>query len=515
MEYDVIVIGGGHNSLTAAGLLGKSGRKVLVLERRGILGGLAAEEEFHRGYRSPGVLHDTAGVRRGVADALSLERYGLRFRTEEVPTYLCQHEGGGLLLFRDAAAGAPEIRNFSRKDADRYPEFRAFLDRIRPFFQRLTDQPAPDLRELSLGHLFELAGSALALRRLAEKDMLEVLRIGPMCIADWLNEWFESKLLKAGLAHQAILGSWLGPWSAGSVLTFLLTELSADREVEGGAPALIAALAKACEANGVEIRTHAVVALLRPGSARMAGVTLEDGTEIEAPIVVSGCDPKRTFQKLMSPRSVPASLAETMGLWRCRGTTAKVNLALSGPLEFAGRPGAPIEAARTGEEPDDLERAFDAVKYGRCSEKPILEVRIPTVTNPSLAPAGHHVVSMLVHFAPYHLRGGWTDERREALGEAAVEALAKHAPSLRERIVSAELLTPTDLEERYGATEGHLLHGEPALDQMFSLRPHPSCARHATPIPGLFLASGGTHPGGGISCAPGALCAREVLRHKR
>ena len=515
MEYDVIVIGGGHNSLTAAGLLGKAGRKVLVLEARGVLGGLAALEEFHPGYRSPGVLHDTACVRRGVADALSLERHGLRFRSDEVPTYLCQHGGGGLLLFRDAAAGAPEIRNFSRADADRYPEFRAFLDRIRPFFQRLTDQPAPELQELSLGHLFELAGSALALRRLAEKDMLEVLRIGPMCIADWLNEWFEGKLLKAGIAHQAVIGSWLGPWSAGSVVTFLLGELSADREVEGGAPALIQALAKACESNGVEIRTHAPVARLRPGSVGMAGVSLADGTEIEAPVVVSGCDPKRTFLTLMSPRSVPAALAETISLWRTRGTTAKVNLALSGPLEFSGRPGARIEAARTGEEPDDLERAFDAVKYGRFSEAPILDLRVPSVTDPSLAPAGHHVVSMLVHYAPYHLRGGWTDESRKTLGEAAVEALAKHVPTLRERLLSAELLTPTDLEERYGATEGHLLHGEPALDQLFSLRPHPSCARHATPIPGLFLASGGTHPGGGISCAPGALCARAVLRAKR
>jgi phytoene dehydrogenase-like protein len=513
MGYDVIVIGGGHNGLTAAGLLAKAGRKVLVLERRDRVGGLCAPEEFHPGYRMPGVLHDTASVRPHVLDALQLERHGLSLRSEELPVYLPKLDTPGLLLFRDPALAAVEIRSFSTKDAQRYAEFRGFLSRVQGFFQRITDQRAPDLKDLSLGHLFEIAGSALALRRLPERDLLEVLRIGPMSIADWLNEWFETSFLKAGLAHQAISGNWLGPWSSGTVVTFLLSELSARREVIGGPAALVGALEAACRERA-EIRLGAAVARITLSSGRVRGVLLADGSEIEAPVVVSGTDPKRTFLQLMSPRDVPAGLADGMRNWRSRGTTAKIHLALNAPLEFAARPGAKIEAARTGDDLDELERAFDAVKYGEYSVNPVLDLRVPSISDPNLAPPGHHVVSILAHFAPYHLRGGWTQERREALGEAVVATLSRHAPTLRERLVWGEVLTPLDLEERLGITEGHIHHGEQCLDQLFSLRPLPSCSRHSTPVPGLYLASGGTHPGGGITCAPGSLAAAAVLQSR-
>ena len=512
MGYDVIVIGGGHNGLTAAGLLAKAGRKVLILERRDRLGGMASQEEFHPGYRVPGLLHDTASVRRGVVEALKLERHGLTFRRDEVPIFLPLRSGGGLMLHRNAQAAASEIRNFSARDAERYGPFREFLGRIHGFFQRLLDRPAPELASLGLGHLFEVAGSALALRRLSERDMLEVLRIGPMCVADWLNEWFEGKLLKAGLAQSAIQGTWMGPWSAGTVVNFLLQELPAGREVEGGPAALTRALEASCRAHGVEIRLAAEVRKILMAANRARGVVLESGAEIAAPVVVSSCDPKRTFRRFLSPRDVPPSLPSAMQHWRCRGTTAKVHLALSGSLEFAGRPGARIEWARTGEEMDDLERAFDAVKYGECSTRPVLDVRVPTVSEPTLAPAGHHVVSIIAHFVPYHLRGGWNEERRKELGEAVISMLAEACPTLRERIVAGELLSPLDLEERYGLTEGHIHHGEHSLDQLFSLRPLPSCSRQITPLSGLYLASGGTHPGGGITCGPGALAASAVLR---
>src|SRR6185436_16317940 len=310
MGYDAIVIGAGHNGLTAAGLLAKAGRKVLVLERRDRVGGLCAWEEFHPGYRVPGILHDTASVRPHVVDALQLERHGLALRSEELPVYLPKLNTPGLLLFRDPALAAVEIRTFSTKDAQRYTDFRAFLSRVQGFFRRITEQRAPDLKDLSLGHLFEIAGSALALRRLPEKDLLDVLRIGPMSIADWLNEWFDTGLLKAGLAHQAISGNWLGPWSSGTVVTFLLSELSARREVVGGPAALIRALEAACRDRGVEIQLGAAAARITLSSGRVRGVLLEDGSEVEAPVVVSGTDPKRTFLQLMSARDVPAGLAD-------------------------------------------------------------------------------------------------------------------------------------------------------------------------------------------------------------
>ena len=514
MGYDVIVIGGGHNGLTAAGLLAKAGRKVLLLERRDRLGGLCSPEEFHPGYKVPGVLHDTASVRPQVVDALQLERHGLSLRSEEVPTYLPKLNASGLLLYRDPTLAAAEIGRISAKDAQSYADFRAFLARVQGFFRRITEQRAPDLKNMSLGHLFEIAGSALALRRLPEKDLLEVLRIGPMSVADWLNEWFETSLLKAGLAHQAVSGNWLGPWSSGTVVTFLLSEISARREVVGGPASLVRALEAACRDRGAEIRLRNAAARIVLTSGRVRGVALEDGSEIAAPVVLSSCDPKRTFLGLMSPRDVPPGLADGIRTWRCRGTTAKIHLALSGGLEFAGRPGAQIEAARTGENLDELERAFDAVKYGERSQLPVLDVRVPSLSDPTLAPAGHHVVSILAHFAPYHLRGGWNQERREALGEAVLASLSRHAPTLRERLVSGEVLTPLDLEERLGITEGHIHHGEQCLDQLFSLRPLPSCSRHSTPVPGLYLASGGTHPGGGVTCAPGALAADAVLRSR-
>jgi phytoene dehydrogenase-like protein len=514
MDYDVIVIGGGHNSLTAAGLLAKAGRKVLVLEKRDRLGGLAAMEEFHPGYRVPGLLHDTASVRPSVIDALELQRHGLALRHDEIPIFLPLSSGGGLHLQRNAVAAGTEIRNFSMEDASRYAEFQEFLERIRPFFLRVLDRPAPELAASGWGHLFELAGSALALRRLSQKDMIEILRIGPMSVADWLNERFEGSLLKAGLAQSAVLGTWMGPWSAGTVVNFLLDELRRGFEILGGPAALVAALEASCRSRGAEIRTGCAAARILIDSGRVRGVALQDGSEITAGIVVSGCDPKRTVLQLIDPRDIPSSMATAISHWRCRGTTAKLHLALSGPLEFSGRPGTRIEAARTGEELDDLERAFDAVKYDECSHVPILDVRIPTISDPSLAPEGHHVVSILASFAPYHLRGGWTEERRKSFGDAVVAALSKAAPSLSDRIVAGELLTPVDLEERYGITGGHIHHGEHALDQLFSLRPHPSCARQATPLPGLFLASGGTHPGGGITCASGALAAEAVLTRR-
>lgn len=514
MGYDAIVIGAGHNGLTLAGLLAKSGRKVLVLERRDRCGGMAAEAEFHPGYRVPGLLHDTASVRPQVVDALQLEKHGLRYRTSEVPVYLPLQGSPGLFLFRDAEKAAAELRGQEAEDATRYAEFRAFLDRIRPFFRRLTEQAAPDIQSLGLGHLFELAGSALALRRLPQKDLLEVLRIGPMCVADWLNEWFKSQLLKAGLAQPALLGNWLGPRSAGSVVTFLLGETTAGLEVAGGPCALIQALESSSRDLGVEIRLRVEAAKIRLGSEKITGVALSDGTQVDAPVVVSTCDPRRTFLELMSLREVPQALAQAMRNWRCRGTTAKLHLALSAPVEFSGRPGLAVEAARVGENLDHLERAFDAVKYGEASSVPMLDVRVPTVSDAGLAPKGHHVVSILAHFAPYHLRGGWTPENRKSFGDAVIDTLGRHVPQLRERIVAGELLAPPDLEERYHLTQGHILHGEQALDQLFSLRPTPSCARHATPVPGLFLASGGTHPGGGITCAPGLLAAGAIL-HSR
>ncbi|HEV8336007.1 MAG TPA: NAD(P)/FAD-dependent oxidoreductase [Candidatus Polarisedimenticolia bacterium] len=515
MGYDFIVIGGGHNGLVAAALLAKNGRKLLVVERRDVLGGLGALEEFRPGFRTPGLLHDTASFRPQVAELLQLERHGLVWRDDEVPVYFPQAAGRGLLLYRDPARAEPEIAAFSRRDADRYRAWRGFLGRIRNFLARLQDEPAPKLGAQGLGDLWDLARRGLALRRLSEDEMLDVLRVLPMCVGDYVGEWFETKLLRAGLAGESVAGTWLGPWSAGSAANLLLHEALTGREIRGGAAVLTRALEESCRAHGAEIRTSSPVRRILVEGGKVRGVELEGGERIDALGVLSSCDPKRTFFEMIAPRDLPAEIEEAIRHWRCRGTTAKVNLALSGPLDFAGRPGGVFEAIRTGEELDDLERAFDPVKYGEYPARPILDVRVPSLSEPSLAPSGNHVVSILAHFVPYHVRGGWTEDRKKALADHVVQTLAVYAPTLPERILSGEVLSPADLESRYGLTEGHIHHGEHGLDQMFSLRPAASCSRHLTPLPGLILCGSGTHPGGGITGGPGSLAAAAILASHR
>ncbi len=511
MKADAIVIGAGTNGLTAATLLAKAGRKVVVLERRDRVGGLAALEEFHPGYKSPGLLLDTIGVRAEVVASLKLERHGLVLLPTEPPVYAPKLGGAGLLLHRDPARAQAEIRAHSPNDAERYPRFRAFIDRVRGLIGRLLNEPPPDLKAPSASELWDLARTAIALRRLGADDMLELIRLAPMCVADWLNGWFESELLKAALAGPALHGTFMGPWSPGTTATWLLAECSAGRAVRGGPAALVSALQSAARAAGVEVRLNATVERIRVSGGRATGVSLAGGEALEAPIVAASCDPKRTLLELVPAGEVAPRLGSAIRNFRARGTSARVHLALSAPLEFDGRPGQRFEAARTGESLDGLERAFDAIKYRRFSTPPLLEIRVPTVSAPDLAPPGHHVVSVLVHFAPAGLEGGWTDERREALGDSVVGELSRHASRVRTTMVAREVLSPADIEKRYGITGGHIYHGEHALDQLLFLRPAPPCARYATPIEGLYLCGSGSHPGGGVTCAPGALAARAIL----
>ncbi len=353
--------------------------------------------------------------------------------------------------------------------------------------------------------------------------MLDLLRIVPMCVADWLNEWFETELLKSVLAGPAIQGTFMGPWSPGSNANLLRWEGLAAPSIPGGPKALIDALAGAAKATGVDLRTNAEVSRVRVSGDRVEGVTLADGETIDAPVVAASCDPKGTLLHLLGGCDVTPKLAHRIKTYRMCGTTAKVNLALAAPLRFACRPDLEVEFARTGETLDDMERAFDAVKYRRFSVAPILDIYAPRTAGsedpqaPSLASqaAGDgpgHVVSILAHFAPYDLDGGWGDDKRERLGDTIIEALCRHAPDVRGSIVAREVLTPVDIERRYGLTGGHIHHGDHALDQLL-VRPTPECARYATPIEGLFLCGSGSHPGGGLTCVPGALAASAMLKH--
>jgi len=507
----IIVIGAGHNGLTAATRLAQAGRSVTVVEARDTPGGLCAEREFHPGYRVPGTLHDSSTFRYNVAAALRLDEHGLAF-VDPPPVFAADSTGSGLLLHRSPDDARSELEALSPHDAAGYRRWRQFLTRIQPFVATLASEAPPPLVGSSGADLRALARRGIGLRRLGRTDMVELLRIAPMCAADWLHEYFESPLLCELLAAPGVIGTFLGPWSAGSAANLLLHECTVHREIVGGPAGLIRALLSTAAAAGVAIRTGCPVERIRLEGGRVSGVTLGDGEEIDAGVVASSCDPRQTFLDLLPPGSLSAGFEASCAAYRMRGTTAKMHLALSGPLDVTGRRGELSSAMRIGGgDIDALERAYDAVKYRRLPDRPHLDLRLPTVTDPDLAPAGHHVASLIVSFVPYALEGGWSLDRRLELERSVLDTLRLQAPNLDDRLVATELLTPVDLEREFNLTGGHLHHGEHALDQLFMMRPVAAAGRYRTPVPGLFLAGSGSHPGGGVTGAPGLLAAESVL----
>lgn len=511
-RVDAIVIGAGHNGLAAAAMLGRAGRRVLVLERRAVVGGLAASEEFCAGYSSAGVLADTCLVQPGVVASLGLEQHGLKLRAEPPPV-LSLGEGEPLLLpqGRDAAQverAVQAIGRVSKADAERYPAYAAQLERLAPALRELFARPPVDLIDVEHESLWGLGQRALRVRKIGKADLMELLRLPAMCVGDVLREYFGSHQLTAALALPALAGTFTGPWSPGNAINLLRRECLLGPGIAGGGPMLVAALAKAAEAAGVEIRREATVAKLRIGRDGIEGVVLEGGEELDAPIVAASCHPWHTLCELAPPEAIEHRLEHRARTFRSRGRVAQVLLALDRAPTLGGEP---VEHARTGAHLDELERAFDAIKYDEVPQTPILELHVPTVANPELAPKGHAVLSALVHFVPYAKRdGGWDDESRARLGDRVVEILGQHDAKLPGSVVGRQVLTPADLEQRYGLHGGHLHHGEHSLDQLL-VRPTPECVRYETPVKGLWLCGSGSHPGGGLTCAPGEQAARAML----
>lgn len=511
-RLDAIVIGGGPNGLAAATRLAKRGRGVLLLEARPALGGLSGRLEFHPGHAAPGVLHDDGRLSELAVDALGLAGHGLAFR--DAPAVLvAEREGSGILLERDDRATAARLAERSARDGEAWIAYRAFFRRIAPFVGALMSSPPPPLSPTTIGDWARLAKRGLGLARLGRRDGVELARVAPMCVADYLNERFTIPALVEALAGPAVAGTWSGPWSAGTATQLILHETAPARRIVGGPAALVAALERAARAAGVEIRTGTAVERIRIDGDGVRGVTLAGGEAIDATTVVATCDPKRAMLALAQPGTLPLAAEEEFRRVRSRGTAAKVHLALDGPFELATRPGERLEEIRIGGgHVDDLERAFDAVKYRQVSTRPWLDVRVPSVDDPSLAAAGGATISVLVSFAPHQVEGGWTDERREALGNAVVARLEEHSPGLGARVVGGQVLTPQDLERDFHVTGGQLHHVEPALDQLFLLRPTPGAARYATAVPGLYLGGAGSHGGGGVGCDAGVLAAEAALR---
>jgi len=517
-KNDVLIIGAGHNALVSAFYLAKAGFKPLLLERREVVGGCAITGELHPGFKCPTLAHATGPLAAGLATDMQLARHGLQMIEPDPRVFAPAPDGRALALYGDAGRAAQTIVPFSQKDALAYPEFVRTMERFSKVLERVLELTPPAIDEPSAGDVWKLLPIGRKFRALGRAEMFRLLRWGPMCVADLVNEFFENEMVWATIAARGIFGANLGPWSAGSALLLLL-RTAADPHPggsacfpQGGVGALTQAMAAAAKTAGAEIRTGAAIAQILVKNGAAVGVALESGEEITARAVISGADPKRTLLGLVDPVHLEPSFAAKMRNFRAKGVSAKVNLALDALPKFtaASNPALLKGRIHIGHELDYLERAFDASKYGEFSQHPYLDVMIPSLSDTSLAPTGKHVMSIYMQYAPHKLKAGDWDAQRSALGDAVVRTLAQFAPDLPSKILHTQVITPADLETQYGLTGGHIFHGELALDQVFTMRPVLKWARYATPIQNLFLCGSGTHPGTGLTGASGRNAARKI-----
>ena len=519
----VIIIGAGHNGLVTAGYLARAGFKPLVLERREIVGGACVTEEIHPGFRCSTLAQNPGPLFPQIVKDLQLERHGLELIHPPVRVFSPNPNGKSICIYDDAKRAAEAVRQVSAKDASSYPEFISTFARIGQAISPLLTMTPLNIDRPAKSELWSLGKLGWAIRGLGKKDEYRLLRYGPMAVADLAGEWFETEPLRAIVAARGIFGAFAGPWSAGTSAAVLLQAatdghaIAPSTLVRGGMGALTQALSKAATAAGAELRTSADVTEIQIKDGQAVGVVLTEGEEIPARAVISNADPRATLLKLVDPSELDPSFLTKLRNYRAHGTVAKVNLALSGLPKFAGNDSG--DAAENlsghihiGPEIDYLERAFDAAKYGDFSTQPYLDITIASLSDSSLAPSGAHVMSIHAQFAPHQLKNGDWDSRKTELGDVVINTLSDYAPDLKELIVAQQVITPLDLEERYGLSGGQIHHGEMSLDQLFAFRPLIGWARYQTPIKGLYLCGAGTHPGGGITGAPGFNASREIIK---
>lgn len=519
-RFDVAVIGAGHNGLVCAGLLARRGFKAVVLERRPRVGGAAVSEEFHPGFRAPTLAHTISPRLPRILGELGLSIETIQ---PEPRVFAPLPDGRALALYGDPKKSAASIRPFSPKDAERYPAFEGCLAQIARLMRRLLEQTPPDIDAPGRRDVLGMLKLGLGFRALGRSRAQDLLRFWPMAIADFVSEWFLSEPLLAVIAARGIRGSFAGPRSAGTTAQLLLLAghdggcaAGSSVMVRGGTGSLSEALAAGVRRKGALVRVDSEVAAITVRDGRVTGVALRSGEEIRAQAVASSADPQTTFLKLIEPAHLDPDDREALRHYRQEGMAAKVNLAVDGlpPFRTKSKPDPGLLGGRIHIGPSllALERAFDDAKYGGISREPYLDITIPTLSDPGLAPEGRHVLSVYVQYTPRRLREGAWSARREELLQAVLRTFEAYAPGVSSRVVAQQVLTPEDIESEYGILGGHPLHGEHSLDQLFVARPVLGFGRYRAPIAGLYLCGAGSHPGGGVTGAPGRNAAREIAR---
>ncbi len=524
--YDAIIIGAGHNGLVTAGYLARAGWKVLVLERRSLVGGACVTEAVFPGYRVSTASYLVSLLQEKVVRELELPRFGYRVFPKD-PAYFAPYpDGRHLFMYRDMARTCQEIAKFSTQDAARFPEYEAHIESMARLIEPLFLQPPPQFPPQRLSDWLDPLKAGRTLLGLSNTRIAGAVKLMTRSVQAVLDEWFESDALKVALATDGVIGTNGGPRTPGTAYVLLHHVMGGVGGVrglwgfvEGGMGAITQALAASAQTHGAQIKTDAPVAkvLMRDGAA--TGVVLEIGDEYHADTIVSNADPQRTFLHLVEQDALPAEFVAQIESYQCEGTSFKINLGLGELPDYSAFPGTALGPQHRGTthicpSMDYLERAWDDAKFGKPSEHPLLEITIPTAYDPTLAPEGKHIMGIFVQYAPYRLKEGtWADEKAGFV-QRVIDTLSAYAPNLPGAIEHVHALSPLDLEQEYGLTGGNIFHGELSLDQLYFMRPVLGWARYATPIRNLYLCGSGTHPGGGVTGAPGHNAAMEILRQR-
>lgn len=520
-KYDAIIIGGGHNGLVNAAYLARAGKRVLVLERRHVLGGACVTEEVFPGFKFSVCSYVVSLLRPEIIRELDLPRHGLEILPLD-GTFTPMPSGDYLWRVNDHAKTHREIARHSKLDAEAYDEYGKAMIEMAHFVKPIMNMTPPDPASLNPKGLMDLLTMGRRFQKLSAEDKYNQVQLMTMSAVDFLDQWFETDVLKATMSASGIIGTFLGVRSPGTAYVLLhhyMGEIDGAFRSwglsRGGTGAISNAIADAAREFGAEIRTETAISkiILKNGQAK--GVVLENGDEIYADVISSSVDPRLTFMKMVGEEHLPEDFVADIKRYKFRGSSGKVNLALDGLPDFKCKPGPGTHlrgAVSISPSVDYMERAYDDAKYGRYSRRPYIDMVIPTLTDPSVAPPGKHVMSCFVQYAPYNLREGNWDDQREAFGDTVIDTIAEHAPNIRDIILHRQVLTPLDLEREFGLSEGNIFQGELSLEQIFFLRPAPGWAQYRSPIKNLYMCGSATHPGGGIMGASGRNAALEILK---